>query len=90
MTIRTDLDAAIEAAAQHGTGLASMRLRMGLGARNALIADRGTDLAVSMVEDGAGVDVIAYCGIPIEAVEPPATGASETDNRFHGWVLECN
>ena len=64
-----------------------MRLRMGIGARNALIADRGTDLAVSMVEDGDGVDVIAYCGIAVEAVDPPSQNAPATDVRFHGWQL---
>jgi hypothetical protein len=84
VTIRTDLDAAIDASQACGTGLASMRLRMGPGARQALVAASTDDMMVAIGDDG---EPYAYSGVPIEAVEPPSQNAPATDARFHGWQL---
>jgi hypothetical protein len=89
VTIRTDLDAAI---AEHFTGSYApkghgLRLRMGVGSRAALVADRGTDGLVYLTEDGLGDEPLWYRGIPIDPVDPPSQNVPATDDRFHGWQI---
>lgn len=83
MTIRTDLDAAIDKVQALGVGLAAMRLRMGPSARAALVADRGTDGEV-LIADG---EPIGYRGVPIMAVDHPTHDDPESADRFHGFEL---
>lgn len=88
MTITTDLDAAIDMALDcddREKMFDSLRLRMGPGARKALMASCNPTSGVCIVVNGEPVE---YFAIPIEAVDGPLhRDDPPTANKFMGWEL---